>query len=77
MSKKKDLINAILSFRYDICFNYSGKSVCINPWNENKFEIGYGDTVKTFKSIDDLMTAKIFDGRNLNSIANEIDFICV
>lgn len=73
----KNLKKLILEFTADICFDYDNKSACINPWNENKFEVGYGDDVMLFNNIDDLMSATVFDGKSLNEIADKITVSCV
>ena len=72
--KAHQLKEQILSCITDICFDYNGKSACINPWNHHKFEVGYGEQVETFSNIEDLMSAKIFDGYSLNDICETVDF---
>lgn len=63
----------IMSFTDDIVFDYHGKTACINPWNEKKYEVGFGDIGKTYSSIDDLMTDPIYDGESLTQIAKNIE----
>lgn len=71
MNKSK-LKKIILSFTQDVLFSYKGKEYCINPFNEKKFEIGTQSKVYEFNSIDELLSANIFDGRSLNDISDEI-----
>lgn len=73
----QQLRDLILTFISDICFDYNNKSACINPWNEKKFEVGYGDEVRIFENIDDLMSTDMFDGKSLNDIATLIEISCV
>ncbi|WP_101698507.1 hypothetical protein [Clostridium minihomine] len=69
-NKIKDLI---LQFTDDVVFFYHGKSGCINPWNEHKFEVGFGNIGKEYDSIDALMSDPIYDGFSLNQIADKIE----
>lgn len=69
----QQLKSRIMSFTDDICFVYNNKDVCINPWNEEKFEVGFNNIGKDYTNIDDLMSDKFFDGKSLNEIAKEID----
>ncbi len=62
----------ILDFTNDIVFTYHGKTLCINPWNEKKFEVGYGDVGYDFNDIDDLMSAPILDGQSINQVAEQL-----
>lgn len=72
--KSNKLKNEITSCLCDICFDYHGKSACINPWNEHKIEVGFGDQVITFSAIEDLMSSKMFDGNSLYDICEKVDF---
>lgn len=69
----EQLRDTILSLTQDVVFVYNGITCCINPWNASKFELGYGDTVRTYDDIDELMNDKIFAGQSLNDIADKID----
>lgn len=70
---KDDLIVQILSLTQDVTFVYNEKCACINPWNENKFEVGFGDIVKSYTDIDDLMNDPIYDGKTLSQICEKLD----
>ena len=50
--KPSDLKNLILSLTQDVVFEYDGAVACINPWNDQKFEVGYDNKVKTYDNID-------------------------
>lgn len=63
----------ILSLLQDVVFEYDNKTCCINPWHEHKFELGYGDFIKDYSDIDELMNDKIFNGKSLCEISNIID----
>ena len=69
----QEIKNLILSLVQDVVFEYNGLSCCINPWSDHKFEVGYGDEAKTYSDIDTLMNDRIFDGRSLSEISNEIE----
>ena len=65
----------IMSFTDDVVFSYRGKTACINPWNDKKYELGFGDVGKTYASIDELMSDPVFDGKSLNQIVGAIEII--
>ena len=73
--KMKDLRDLILSLSQDVIFQFDGKTVCINPWNEHKFEVGYGDICRVYNNIDMLMVDKIYNGKSLNEISEQIELI--
>lgn len=69
----KDLRDEILSILNDVVFTYHGKTACINPFHEHKFEVGFGnEAIRTYEDIDDLMSDPIYDGKCLNEIADQI-----
>ncbi len=72
MNKEK-LKDLILSFCQDVIFQYHGENACINPYNKNKFEVGYGDKAKIYTDIDELMDDKFYDGKSLNQISESLD----
>lgn len=69
-NKLKDLI---LSLTQDIVFDYEGESACINPWSDCKIEVGYGDNVKTYDNIDDVMEDKFYHGKSLSEICENLN----
>lgn len=73
--KIEDLKKLILSLSQDVIFQVNGKTVCINPWNEHKFEVGFGDINREYNNIDFLLNDKIYDGKSLNEISEQIELI--
>ena len=74
----KDIKDAILEFTDDVIFYYGDESACIVPICKNSidsFRVGWRDNVKTYNSIDDLMSDRIFGGKSLNEIAGEIELL--
>ncbi|MDO5558121.1 MAG: hypothetical protein Q4F95_00830 [Oscillospiraceae bacterium] len=67
--KIKDTIASCLN---DVIMEYHGDTIFVNPWNDNKFEFAYKDIDKTYTSIEDLMSDKIYDGKSLKEIAAEV-----
>lgn len=72
MSPKK-LKELILSLTQDVVFEYKGKYACINPWNPKKIEVGYGDEVKAYTDIEDVMNDKFYDGKSLMEISEQLN----
>ena len=71
--RKAELKKQILSLTQDITFEYHGKSACINPWSEDKFEVGFGDIAKTYTDIEDLMNDPLYDGKTLSQICDKLN----
>lgn len=69
----KELEKLILSLTQDITFLYEGEYACINPWNSQKIEVGYGDIVKTYDNIQDVMQDNIYHGKSLEEICEQLD----
>lgn len=73
--KAKEIRNIITSFLNDVMLDYHGDVIFVNPWNDNKFEFGYKDIDKTYTSIDELMSDKIYNGKSLTEIASEVKLL--
>lgn len=72
----KDIRDTIMSFTNDVLLDYPNNDVIfINPCSENKFIFSYKDVDKTYTSIDELMSDKIYDGKSLTEIAPEITLL--
>lgn len=71
--KANELKDLILSLTQDVTFQYDGEYACINPWNPNKIEVGYGDKVKIYSNIEDVMKDKFYKGNSLEEISEELD----
>ncbi len=57
-----------------VVFIYKGKHAYIDMnGTVNDFDAGYGDEVRRYHSLDDVMNDKLYDGKCLNEIAEEID----
>lgn len=72
----KEIKDTVLSFTNDVLLNYpEHDTIFINPWSDTKFEFSYEDIDKTYNSIDELMSDKIFNGKSLSEIAPELTLI--
>ena len=55
-------------------FGYNGKNCGIDPYSSNDYYMWYGEDIDyRAKSIDDVLNSKLFDGKCLKDIAEEID----
>ena len=69
-----ELKEFIASGSTTVVFMYNGKHACIDMnGTVNDFDAGFGDEVRRYHSIDDVMNDKLYDGKSLNEIAEEID----
>lgn len=71
--KPNTLKNIILSLTSDLSFEYNNKTALINPWSENKIEVCFGEKVKTYHEINELMEDPLFDGQSLKNICNDLE----
>lgn len=68
-----ELKKLILSITQDVVFEFHQKTACINPFNKDKFEVGYDNKAKMYTDIDVLMNDKFFDGFSLNDISDQLE----
>lgn len=71
----EDFKNIISSLISHIFFDFNGKACGIDPLSRTEFDVWYGDTLKTVKSVDEVMKVPIFDGKPLEKIFNSIENI--
>lgn len=60
-----------------VIFDYMGRSCGVDPLALDSFDMWYGNNEMTAKSIDEVMTAKFFNGKSLTDIwcdVTEVDF---
>lgn len=69
LSDLKKRINSLVSF---VGFDYKDISCGIDPISENHFEMWYGDNFVIAKNIEEVFDIKIFDGKSLTEIFNNI-----
>lgn len=69
LSELKSRINSLIGF---IGFDYDGVACGIDPINTHHFEMWYGNDALTAKSIDEVMNVKLFKGKNLIEIHDQI-----
>ncbi len=70
--KPDQLKELILSLTQDVTFEFEGEYACINPYNEKKIEVGYGNDVKTYQNVEDVMNDKIFHDKALKDICSSL-----
>lgn len=58
-----------------ITFDYNGKGCGIDPITRSQFDMWYGDEDYTAKSIDEVMSIKLFSGKSLTEIADNLTLI--
>ena len=73
INKIRERINEICTI---FSFEYKGVFCGIDPLSINEFSMWYGENkTHTAHDIDEVMSVKLFDGKSLNDIADEIDII--
>jgi len=55
-----------------VTFEYNGKCCGVDPLSRNKFDMWYGDKYLTADSIGAVMEVKLFDGKSLQEIWDDI-----
>ena len=81
MRSKKKMINEIretlLQCFNDLYFNYNGKKCGVSPKVYNStlsYQVWYGDSIKTFSNITDVLNNPFYDGKSLKDIVGDIDY---
>ena len=75
MTKEK-LKEAIMSFTNDVLLDYPDHDmIFINPCSVHKFIFSYDNIDKTYRSINELMEDRIYDGKSLSDIAPLLTFV--
>lgn len=70
INELKDRIAEIVT---QITFTYNGKSCGVDPMSSTEFDMWYGDDIITAGSIEEVMSTKLFDGKSLADIVDDID----
>lgn len=70
---KKELYDLIDSMAGDIDFEYQGIHGSICPFSRTNISIAYGEAEKTHENIEGAMNDRIYSGKCLNDIAEEIE----
>lgn len=55
-----------------VCFSYNGYSCGVDPVGRMKYDIWYGNTAVTVDSVDAIMNTKIFNGKSLLDIWDDL-----
>lgn len=53
-------------------FTYNGHSCGVDPFDRNNYDVWYGDDCVTVHSVEDILTVKIFDGKTLSEVWDDI-----
>lgn len=69
----KDLYQLINSLSTDIEFDYAGGHGFICPFSRSNISIGFLENEKTCTSVDEAMSAPIFNGKSLNEVSGSIE----
>ena len=60
-----------------VVLGYDGVVICIDllidETHPAHYSLGYGDICKDYSTLDELMSDKIYNGKSLNEIAQEVD----
>ena len=73
--KPEKLFELIDSLAGDIDFEYNGKHGAVCPFSRTDISVSYGDDEHSHICIDDVMNDKMFDGKCLNEISEQICII--
>lgn len=69
--KAKDLRESIDDLLLDIEFEYKGVSGAICPFSRDDIAVKYGDSERTFDSVDALMNEPFIDGKPMKDICEK------
>ena len=54
-------------------FDYKGIAGGVDPFSDTHFDVWYGEELYVATSIDEVMSVKLFDGKSLTEIVDEIE----
>lgn len=69
LKEAKEYISKLIGH---ILFDYNEKSCGIDPISRNEIDMWYGDECVTLNSIDSVIRHKLFDGKALSDIWDDI-----
>lgn len=70
----KELQNWINGLTQDITFEYLGVEGSICPFSRTDISISYGDSERTFQTVEDAMNIPFIAGKPLKEICDKIEF---
>ena len=65
-----DLLDSLVNELY---FEYEGKRCLVSPHTRQDIALYYGDFEGHYNSIEAVLSAKVFNGKSLNDIADVIE----
>ncbi len=71
----EDLRKAIESIATENYFGYKGKHGCVEPISSQQFFLVYDGETTEVHSIDDIMNTPFIDGKSLNEVFDELDYV--
>ncbi len=77
MMKQNELKQIISECCNDITFEYNGKAAGITSTVENyipTFQVWYGNEIKEYKTVEDVMSDPFYDGKSLNDISSYVEY---
>lgn len=72
---RKELYEYINSLAGDIDFEYGGLHGAVCPFSPEDISISFGHEERTHTSVDDAMNDKLFNGKSLNEIADQLKIL--
>lgn len=73
--KQNKLAEMIDSLACDIDFEYNGKHGAVCPFSRTDIALSYGEEAHSHTSVDDVMNDKMFDGKCLREISEQIEML--
>ncbi len=73
--KPDKLAEMINSLAGDIDFEYNGKHGAVCPFSRTDIALSYGKEAHSHTSVDDVMNDKMFDGKCLREISEQIEMM--
>lgn len=73
--KPNKLAEMIDSLTSDIDFEYNGKHGAVCPFSRTDIALSYGEEAHSHTSVEDVMNDKMFDGKCLKEISEQIELM--
>lgn len=72
---KQELYDYIDSLTCDIEFEYAGVHGAICPTSRRDIDVCFGDFDKKYSGIEEVMSDKVYFGKSLNEISDDLDIL--
>ncbi len=72
---KKEMVEYLKGIVCHVLFSYKGKNGCVDPFRRDLYCLCYDGKTTEVHNIDDVMNTPFIDGKSLNEVFDELDYV--